>query len=316
MKGTTKTFSYTIKNEGNADLVLKSIVAPDGFTATAVTNENKTIAPDGTLDIDVTLKAEQGKKSGNLVITYKVDENTDNTFTLAVSGRSIAENTWVEQFDEGIPATWQNTGWTVENGQAYSGGYNEERTLMTPRLAAAENEELTFDATFRYTGYTLTVEYSTDKTSWNSVATINDENAGEQTFTAPAAGNYYLRFTGTRYAQLDNFIGFTLNIPEHDMEITASDVPAAGTQYGDYVATVTLKENVGKDENITAELWVNDANCWQEQYSGGYADLGAAEHAGCCQCLCEGNLCWRYFGDNSSQLDGCSSLYAERGVDR
>ena len=251
---------FTIKNEGTKTLQLTSIVAPTGFTATAVTNENKNIAVNGELAITVSLDPSQGlgKKNGNVVITYDVN-GTPATFTLAVSGRSIAENTWVEQFDEGIPATWQNTGWTVENGQAYSGGFNEERTLMTPRLAAAENEELTFDATFRYTGYTLTVEYSTDKTSWNSVATINDENAGEQTFTAPAAGNYYLRFTGTRYAQLDNFIGFTLNIPEHDMELTASDVPTTGTQYGDYVATVTLKENAGKDENITAELWVNNA---------------------------------------------------------
>ena len=251
---------FTIKNEGTKTLQLTSVVAPTGFTATAVTNENKNIAVNGELAINVSLDPSEGlgKKNGNVVITYDVN-GTPATFTLAVSGRSIAENTWVEQFDEGIPATWQNTGWTVENGQAYSGGYNEERTLMTPRLAAADNEELTFDATFRYTGYTLTVEYSTDKTSWNSVVTINDENAGEQTFTAPAAGNYYLRFTGTRYAQLDNFIGFALNIPEHDMELAASYVPTTGKCLNNYVATVTLKENAGKNENITAELWVAGA---------------------------------------------------------
>ncbi len=251
---------FTIKNEGTKTLQLTSIVAPEGFTATAVTNENKNIAVNGELAITISLDPSEGlgKKNGNVVITYDVN-GTPATFTLAVSGRSIAENTWVEQFDEGIPATWQNTGWTVENGQAYSGGYNEERTLMTPRLAAEANEKLTFDATFRYTGYTLTVECSTDKTTWNSVATINDENAGEQTFTAPAAGNYYLRFTGTRYAQLDNFIGFALNIPEHDMELAASNVPTTGKRLNSYVATVTLKENAGKNENITAELWVDGA---------------------------------------------------------
>ena len=251
---------FTIKNEGTKTLELTSIVAPTGFTATTVTIENKDIAVNGELAITISLDPSEGlgKKSGNVVVTYDVN-GTPATFTLAVSGRSIAENTWVEQFDTEIPATWQNTGWTVENGQAYSGGYNEERTLMTPRLAAEANEELTFDATFRFTGYTLTVEYSTDKTTWNSVATINDENAGEQTFTAPAAGNYYLRFTGTRYAQLDNFIGFALNIPEHDMELAASDVPTTGKRLNSYVATVTLKENAGKNENITAELWVNGA---------------------------------------------------------
>ena len=251
---------FTIKNEGTKTLELTSIVAPTGFTATAVTNENKNIAVNGELAITVSLDPSEGlgKKSGNVVVTYDVN-GTPATFTLAVSGRSIAENTWVEQFDTEIPATWQNTGWTVENGQAYSGGYNEERTLMTPRLVAEANEKLTFDATFLYTGYTLTVEYSTDKTTWNSVATINDENAGEQTFTAPVAGNYYLRFTGTRYAQLDNFIGFALNIPEHDMELAASNVPTTGKRLNSYVATVTLKENAGKNEDINAELWVNGA---------------------------------------------------------
>ena len=255
-EATAKTF--TIKNTGNKALELVSIVAPEGYDATAVTDANKTIAAGESLDINVTLKAEQGKKSGDMVFTYKVDATNNATFTLALSGRSIAANTWTEDFATGIPASWENKGWTVEEGVAYSGGYETVQTLMTPRLAATNGEELTYDATFRYTGYTLTVEYSTDKTTWNSVATINDENAGEQTFTAPAAGNYYLRFTGTRYAQLDNFVGFTLNIPEHDTEIAAASIPTTGTQYGTYTATVTLKENAGKAEKVTATLYVNN----------------------------------------------------------
>ncbi|MBR1547335.1 MAG: hypothetical protein IJ637_01235, partial [Prevotella sp.] len=61
-----------------------------------------------------------------------------------------------------------------------------------------------------------------------------------------------------------NFVGFKLNPLEHDMEIASSSVPATGMQYGNYVATVTLKENAGKDEAITAKLYVDgtaiDAN--------------------------------------------------------
>jgi len=259
-EATTKT--YTITNSGNKDLVLESIVAPEGYEATELTDENKTIAAAGSLDITVTLKAEQGKKNGNLVITYKVDESTNKTFTLALTGRSVAADTWTETFDTEIPATWTNGSgsntwtWNEDRKTAYSGGYNVDRTLMTPRLQAEADEELTYDVTFQYDGYTVKVEYSTDRKTWNDYATIAYADAGEQTFVAPAAGNYYLRFTASRYANLDNFVGFKLNVPEHDTEIAAESVPTTGTQYAVYTATVTLKENAGKAEEVTANLMV------------------------------------------------------------
>ena len=254
---------FTIKNEGTKTLQLTSIVAPTGFTATAVTNENKDIAVNGTLDITISLDPSEGlgKKNGNVVITYDVN-GTPATFTLAVSGRSIAENTWVEQFDEGIPATWQNTGWTWNEDRktAYSGGVEGTFTLMTPRLAAANAEVLTYETKWQYSGDNMTVQYSTDKTNWTDYETVTaSTETVEHQFVAPAAGNYYLKFTANRYVNLDNFIGFTLNIPEHDMELTASDVPTTGKRLNSYVATVTLKENAGKNEEITAELWVNGA---------------------------------------------------------
>lgn len=211
VKGTTETFSYTIKNEGSADLVLKSIVAPAGFTATEVTEVNKTIAPAGTLAMDVTLNAQQGKVSGNLVITYRVDAMTDNTFTLALSGRSVAADTWTEDFESGsIPANWTNdNGWTVGetdgNHYATRTGW-DPYSIMTPRLAAAKDEELTFDVLS--VGNTFSYAYSTDKVNWSDEVVI--DATGEQTFTAPAAGNYYLRFT-SRNGRLDNLVGFRLN---------------------------------------------------------------------------------------------------------
>ena len=254
---------FTIKNEGTKTLELTSIVAPTGFTATAVTNENKDIAVNGELAITISLDPSKGlgKKNGNVVITYDVN-GTPATFTLAVSGRSIAENTWVEQFDTEIPATWQKTGWTWNEDlkTAYSGGVEGTFTLMTPRLAAANAEVLTYETKWQYSGDNMTVQYSTDKTDWTDYETVTaSTETVEHQFVAPAAGNYYLKFTASRYVNLDNFIGFVESPLEHDMEITASNVPTTGTQYGDYVATVTLKENVGKDENITAELWVDNA---------------------------------------------------------
>ncbi len=258
-----KTFSYTIKNEGNKAMELVSIVAPEGFEATALTEGNKTIAVDRALDIDVTLKAEQGKVAGNLVITYKVDENTNNTFTLALSGRSINESTWVETFDSEIPASWTNNGWEWNSSRkaAYS-TYTAGKTLMSPRLAANAGDVLTFDVIFPYSGYSIKAQYSTDRQNWSEIGTYTatiDNQTIEAEFTAPADGNYYIKLgdANSKYVYVDNFVGFELNIPEHDIEIAASNIPTTGTQYAVYTASVTLQENAGKAEEVTAKLIVN-----------------------------------------------------------
>ena len=217
-----KTISYTIKNEGNKAMELVSIVAPEGFEATALTEGNKTIAVDGALNIDVTLKAEQGKVAGDLVITYKVDANTNNTFTLALSGRSISADTWTEDFESGIPANWTNeNGWSIgiTDGNRYATRTGwDPYSIMTPRLQAAKDEELTFDVLF--VGSTFSYAYSTDKVHWSEEVVISA--TGEQTFTAPAAGNYYLRFT-TRNGRLDNLIGFHLNPLDLILDETADN---------------------------------------------------------------------------------------------
>ena len=256
-EATTKT--YTITNSGLKALELVSITAPEGYETTALTDANKTIAINGTLDIDVTLKALQGKKSGALVFTYKVDDATNKTFTLNLEGQSIAEDTWVETFDTEISSDWTTDGWKWKSDKqaAYSNYENYDKYLMTPRLAANAGEELTFDVDFAYDGYSLKVEYSTDKTTWTEIGTYGYDARGTKTFTAPADGNYYLKFTGTRYALLDNLIGFRLNKPEHEIEIAASTVPTTGTQYADYTATVRLKENLNKAEEVTAKLYVD-----------------------------------------------------------
>ena len=258
-EATTK--QYTISNTGTKALVLTSIVAPAGYSVTEINDVNKTIAANGTLDIDVTLLAEQGKKAGNLEFTYDVN-GTPTTFTLALTGRSEAANVWKEYFTSEIPASWQKTGWTwnADRQTAYSGGVQGEFTLMTPRLSAAAGQVLTYETKWQYDGDNMTVQYSTDKTSWTDYETVTASTATvEHQFVAPTAGNYYLKFTANRYVDLDNFIGFALNIPEHDMELAASSVPTTGKRLNSYVATVTLKENAGKNEEITAELWVNDA---------------------------------------------------------
>ena len=210
--------NYVIKNEGNKDMEFVGITCPDGFSATSILDEGKKIvaANGGYLAFDVYMDYNVGRKSGQLVITYKVDESTNKTFTLILSGRSVSADTWTEPFDDtytAIPDNWTNDGWQVASGSSdYPGAaysYNETATLMTPRLAAAEGEVLTFDVASNSYGFTYA--YSTDGgATWSDEINVAAGTTGEQSFTAPAEGNYYLRFTG-RYGYLRNFVGFKLS---------------------------------------------------------------------------------------------------------
>ena len=233
---TSKTF--TISNTGTKKLELVSIVAPEGYSATEVTEGNKNIAISGSLDIAVTLNADQGKKSGDLVITYKVDESTNKTFTLHLSGRSVASDTWTVAFDDAegsIPANWvnENNSWRINIGNGSVYNYTTGKTLTTPRLTATAGEELTFDLAGANGSYPLLVEYSTDGYSWTEYDTYTTN--GEKTFTAPAAGDYYIRFNG-RYDYLSNFVGFKL----------ATTVPVTISQYG--YTTFASMSNINADE--------------------------------------------------------------------
>ena len=229
----------------------------------ASSNKSLTIAAGETGQFAVVMNTEAaGKKSGNVTITTNAADVA--SFEIPVEGRVISADTWTEDFATEIPASWTNNGWEWNSDRkaAYS-TYSKGKTLMTPRLAAEANEELTFDVIFPYSGEQLKVQYSTDKTNWTDVTTYSstsNEQTFEGSFTAPAAGNYYLKFgdANSRYVYVDNFVGFKLNPLEHDVEIAASSVPATGTQYAEYTATVTLKENAGKDEEVTAKLYVNN----------------------------------------------------------
>jgi hypothetical protein len=76
-------------------------------------------------------------------------------------------------------------------------------------LEAKKDELLTYDLSFRYDDeYTMKVQYSNDYQTWIDYATLGYEDAGEQSFVAPADGIYFLRFIASRYAELDNFVGF------------------------------------------------------------------------------------------------------------
>jgi hypothetical protein len=163
-----------------------------------------------------------------------------------------------------MPSFWTNNGWSVSQPSSFVGGNgtkmagpgsSQTATLITPRLQATEGQVLKYYVYAENATYFVKAEYSNDKSEWTTIDTYTE--AGTKEFTAPADGNYYLRFTGN-YTYIDNFEGFKLNLPQHDVNITAKNIPATGAQYVKYTASVTVKELLGKEEELTAKFFIGD----------------------------------------------------------
>lgn len=257
--------TITVSNTGDADLVVT--IANDNAENFSVDPADQLIVAPG--------------EEGTVTITYHFVDGTWGTFnanvkltpnyggtydvkTIAVSATSKDPNAWDEDFEEGsIPANWIADGWTVStpgsysggNGTKMAGGNSKTATLITPRLIATEGQELTLELGGADSSYPLTVEYSTDRETWETVASFTEN--GTQTIAAPTTtSNFYLRFTGWVY--IDNLAGFKLDLPAHDAVITTTTIPATGAQFAEYTASVTVKEQAGKAEELTAKFFIGE----------------------------------------------------------
>ena len=273
-----KTETVTVSNSGDADLV--ATIANDNTENFTVSTESLTVAPGETGTFTVTYNYAEGTW-GTFTANIKVTPNYGSTYdvkTITASATSKDPNVWEEDFEAGIPSEWTNSGWTISRkwseessvNHAYSGTSNSN-TLVTPRLFATEGAVLEFEVIDAEENYPLTVEYSSDMQNWTEYGKITE--SGTATFTAPAEGAYYLRFSG-RYIYLDNFSGFKLDLLAADAAISASTLPATGNQFVAYNASVTV-ENKGTEAQVAvAKLLVNG-----EEKASDEAELAVAASA-------------------------------------
>lgn len=259
VKAQPEAHTYTIKNTGTGTLTgtITSSV-PDHFT---VSKSEFSLEKDQTLDFALSLVFDENYEDKASVITIHPTNEGLADIVINASATTKDPNIWEEDFEDGIPSTWINesNAWSAtrysHEGQAGPSN-NSNAVLITPRLLATEGQVLQFDVIdAESTTYFMKAEYSTDRTNWTLIENYTTE--GTKEFTAPADGNYYLRFTGY-YTYVDNFYGFKENNPEHDAYITATNIPATGTQYAEYTATVTVKELAGKSEELTAKFFIGD----------------------------------------------------------
>lgn len=259
--------TITVKNTGKATLTLTITSDSKDFT---VEPGELTIEPDDEAEFTITYKYEAGNygdHEGNITLKPNYGEE------VVVVAKALTKDPdiWEEDFEEGkLPEGWSTDGWRVQIGNFYGGnktymayaGTDGNTTITTPRLYAQIDQVLQYEVGGSTDSNTpLTVEYSHDNIDWLPYETLTE--GGYKKFKAPETGYYYLRFQG-RYGSIDNFEGFKLALKDHDVSITKQNIPTEGFQYADYTAKVTVSELLGKEEEVTADLYVGDTKVASE----------------------------------------------------
>jgi len=217
--------TYTITNEGTGTLT-GSIVSSDPTQFTVSESEFSLSAGESTtFDIALVLDDQYGAKAATITIHPNNEGLSD--VTINATATTLDPNVWAEDFEEGvIPEGWLNEGWSVGTQTGYDNTSlmalapqsTTDCSLTTPRLVAKKDEVLTWDAYLRWSDEPLLVEYSDDdKATWTTIYNYKaeDEELENYTykamsFTAPADGTYYLRFTAKFQNGVDNLRGFQL----------------------------------------------------------------------------------------------------------
>lgn len=256
----TKTFY--VYNWGSAQLTVKSISVPTGFTVTptdqftvAAFDENNLSASSQAVTITFSA-ATPGNYSGNMVITYE----NDQTFEIAVSGTKLDPTKWYANFgsesnqwpagsayQNNVSTTWVDTG-----NYAITSSSTSDNIFVTPKLAATAGEKLMFDAKLYssvwsegavkvYAATTreevLNAEEGTKRVQ---LFYASGEDAGAdatittayQTFevTVPKAGEYYFGFEISGRPYVDEIYGLTPVAVDHDLMIASSNIPTEAMQ--------------------------------------------------------------------------------------
>ena len=248
--------TYTITNSGTGTLT--GTIASSNTDHFTVSKSEFSLGAgeDTTFDIALVFDENYGDKAATITITP--DYDATKVVTINATATTKDPNVWEEDFESGIPSTWTNDGWEIGRKYNEANSVNHAYTtgtgyLITPRLKANAGDKLTFDFISNYA--TLVVEWANDieATTWNNVGSYSDDQT--ITFTAPADGTYYLRFSGSG-SYLDNFEGFKLDLLAADAVITASTLPTTANQYAPYEASVTVENKGSEAQTAVAKLYL------------------------------------------------------------
>lgn len=244
---TADTQNFVIFNWGTAPLTVNSISLPEGFTTTtefplvvaAFNGETDGLAASSQA-LDITFSAATaGTYSGDMVITYSGDQ----TFSLPISGTKLDPNKWYANFnDQAWPAgsvyqsnvsiSYINTG---DYGLMSSSSTNN--LFITPKLTAAANDVIQFDASTRNSYYNGTVKVYISDNRENlgdpvkeiELSKVDNVAMSTYEYQFAAAGEYYVAFA-LEEARVDNIYGLSPVAVEHDWMVASSNIPTEAMQ--------------------------------------------------------------------------------------
>lgn len=270
--------NFEIYNYGKANLIVKSITVPNGFS---VNVSQATVEPATRQPVNVKFSAtETGPYDGDLTIVYVDKDGIDQTFELPVSGTLLDPTKWYVNFDNPTDnaIVWpagsayeSNISTSYSNNSApynyfiYSRSTTNNK-FTTPKLTAAAGDVFSFDAKY-YSSYssdngTVKVYASATRNELGEpIATLTFENTSweAKNVTIENAGDYYLTLEIID-AYVDEIYGLKPAAVAHDWQIASSNVPAEAMQNVASTATVNIL-NLGLADEATdaytATLYVN-----------------------------------------------------------
>ena len=260
--------TVTVTNNGTGSMTVDIYSSSSDFTVTPAKLTGIGAGESKTFDITFKYGTPYGVKNGDVVVVPTYDPSKAKNIT--VTGKAKDPATWSEDFaGNTLPIGWSmDANWLIEGGVAkgsysYSGSYY---LTTAPLTVSATTDELTFDyeATANYVS--IKIQMSKDGAAFADLHTISGLNNGDAesyTITGLEPGNYQFRFKNDDY-NLDNFEGFVLNLPDHMANITAYTIPASSSysvtmkEGQSFEATVTVKEQRGVAEELTAKLYMGD----------------------------------------------------------
>ena len=275
--------TFYVYNWGSAPLTVKSIAAPEGFTATPAEQFTVVAFDENNLSaaaqpVEITFSATHpATYNGDMVITYIDGTGAEKTFTLPISGTKLDPTKYYANFDD---QNWPAGSVYQKNIEMINGGtYSEpnyhitassstENIFVTPKLTAASNDTLKFDAKLYNSNWAdgkivvyaaatreEILDFDPENDTRKPLFSVSGKDieypiiSDYRTFKVPVnvAGDYYFGFEISGRPYMDEIYGLEPTAVAHDLKIASSSIPAEGMQNVEYKVSANI-QNFGLAE--------------------------------------------------------------------